>query len=100
MDWLTGQESVRSSGKSGGLGVASNVGVALLIYRDRLSLIELGGAEEGGVNELAAGGVELGDEGVAGSSIIGLKGAGCRREVARFGEARHVRVAGTIHRYP
>ena len=93
-------------GKSGGVGVAGDVGAAGGIDRDPVALVVAASAEVGRVDEARAVRSELAHEGVAEMEAVdvviegGLEGAGRGREVRRVGGPGDVGAAGGIDRDP
>ena len=78
-------------------GQSRNVGVAGGVHCDAYALIETGASEKSGVEETAAGGIELGHEGISGTNVVRLESTSGRGEVDRFRLPRNVGVAGAVH---
>ena len=81
-----------------GDGCAGHVGAAGGIHRDAVRCVVGHGAQAGGVDEGAAGGVELRHESVFHRPAGRIEGAGRHREVVRSGHACHVGAAAAIQR--
>src|SRR5262249_18346741 len=89
----------------GRIGVAADIGVTRLVDRQRGDLVTfvVGGgvaaaAQVGGVQQLAASGIQLGDEAGVGILVFlvdALEGIG-RREIGRRGLAGHIDVAAAV----
>src|SRR5258708_3448681 len=78
------------------LAAAGEVGVAVGIDGEREGHVVVDAAEISRIDEGGAGGIELGDEGVATAAERLLKGLGGGGEVGGGGDAGDVGVAGVI----
>ncbi len=91
-------KSSRGRGEIARKGVAGHVGIAAGIHRDAKALIVADAAEVRGVDEPRARGIQLRHEDIAlAAAEGGLERPSSRREIERFGEAGHVRIARGIN---
>ena len=74
------------------------MGVARGVHSDSRSFVKAAAAQEGGIDESRAGGIQFRDEGILDTRESGLERPGGGREVSGTGKPRHVGVARGIDR--
>src|SRR5207244_1713726 len=90
-------EGSAGGGEVGGKGLPRNVGRPLRIHCDTLALVIAVAAQVGGVDQPAAGGIQLGYKSITGPSLNSLDGT-YGREVGGAGQPRDVGRAVGINR--